>query len=231
MARQVKDPLNLQVFRGSKPRADVFTANAGVGCCDDTTVNYDKLGQRVRFDNALAHLNPSGANDKWQFRHGTNVDSQAIVDHLTDHGIGASVSVLAIPTFAFVKGVGIKILAAESGVTFALRTRNGLDLGTVAVGDGDATAEVIVVDTGFDGACSSTHALSSVDLEGFGQLPNDVAVRDIFILPTGTARGAFSLEADEIILELASAPTGGIINGTFQIEVSVSYDIINRAEH
>lgn len=221
MAREIKDPLNLQVFRGSLPRADVFSANAGVGCCPTTQVQYDKLGARVRFDNALAHSNPTGANDKWMFRHGTQAgDTSLILDHLNDNGVGASVSVLVIPTFAFVKGIGIKIQAMEEGVTFNLKTRNGLDI---------EAGEFLVVDTGHDGSCISTHVLSTGTFEGFGELPEDVVVRDIFFIPNETPLGNFSLEADELILELASVPAEGIIKGEFLIDVAVSYEIINRA--
>jgi hypothetical protein len=58
-------------------------------------------------------------------------------------------------------------------------------------------------------------------------------------LPTGVseqyifgrdADGEFSLEADEIMLEVVTMPTSGVIAGDFDVLVSVSYDIINRAE-
>lgn len=223
MARVAKEETNIQVFRGSKPRQDVFSANAGHGCCDETDVLFDKLGARVRFDNALAHSNPRGGNDRWGFRRGIDADTAKILQWLEDNGVGASVSVLVVPTFAFVSGVGIKIQAMEEGVTFNIKTRNGLDILD--------EVEVIVVDTGHDGSCTSTHTLSAEDLEGFGALPEGVVVRDIFILPNATPRGNFSLEADEIILELASVPADGIVKGEFLIDVAVNYEIINRAEY
>ena len=57
MARAPKSENNIQVFNGSRPQPDVFAANAGSGCCGTgVDLLYDKLGERVRFDNGLKHL-------------------------------------------------------------------------------------------------------------------------------------------------------------------------------
>lgn len=233
MAREPKSETNLQVFRGSRPRLDVFAKNAGTGCCGTgAQVEYDKLAERVRFDNALAHSNPTGANDKFAFPQGDGFayNSAEIIEHINTHGVGATISVLVIPTYAFVTGVGVHIAAEEPGLTFNLVTRNGLVLpGTGGGGGGEdpARGEVIEV-TATDGAegCAITRTQSEGSFEGFGALGNARFI-DIF---GRYGQGEFSLEADEIILEVATLPASGVVTGAFELEVSVSYDVIHRAE-
>lgn len=224
MAREPKSETNLQVFRGSRPRLDVFAKNAGTGCCGSgAQVEYDKLAERVRFDNALAHSNPTGANDKFAFPQGDGFayNSAEIIEHINTHGVGATISVLVIPTYAYVTGVGIHIAAEEPGLTFNLVTRNGLVL------PGADNGEVIEV-TATDGAegCEITRTLGEGSFEGFGALGNARFI-DIF---GRYGQGEFSLEADEIILEVATLPASGVVTGAFELEVSVSYDVIHRAE-
>lgn len=224
MARVPKAETNLQVFRGSRPRLDVFAKNAGTGCCGTgAQVEYDKLAERVRFDNALAHSNPTGANDKFAFPQGDGFayNSAEIIEHINTHGVGATISVLVIPTYAFVTGVGVHIAAEEPGLTFNLVTRNGLVLPGVDNG------EVIEV-TATDGAegCEITRTQGEGSFEGFGALGNARFI-DIF---GRYGQGEFSLEADEIILEVATLPASGVVTGAFELEVSVSYDVIHRAE-
>lgn len=226
MAREPKSETNLQVFRGSRPRLDVFAKNAGTGCCGTgAQVEYDKLAERVRFDNALAHSNPTGANDKFAFPQGDGFayNSAEIIEHINTHGVGATISVLVIPTYAFVTGVGVHIAAEEPGLTFNLVTRNGL----VLPGTGENGGEVIEV-TATDGAegCEITRTLGEGSFEGFGALGNARFI-DIF---GRYGQGEFSLEADEIILEVATLPASGVVTGAFELEVSVSYDVIHRAE-
>lgn len=226
MARVPKAETNLQVFRGSRPRLDVFAKNSGTGCCGTgAQVEYDKLAERVRFDNALAHSNPTGANDKFAFPQGDGFayNSAEIIEHINTHGVGATISVLVIPTYAFVTGVGVHIAAEEPGLTFNLITRNGLALPGVTNGE---VIDVIATD-GAEG-CEITRTLGNSEspLEGFGALGNarfiDIFGRD--------GQGEFSLEADEIILEVATLPASGVVTGAFELEVSVSYDVIHRAE-
>lgn len=103
MAREPKSENNLQVFRGSKPRPDVFAQNSGLGCCDTgAQVDYDKLGERVRFDNGLKHLSPPGGVERYRFPSGNGIsdDRAAILKHINDIGVGAEISVIAIPTYA-----------------------------------------------------------------------------------------------------------------------------------
>lgn len=225
MAREPKSETNLQVFRGSRPRLDVFAKNAGTGCCGTgAQVEYDKLAERVRFDNALAHSNPTGANDKFAFPQGDGFayNSAEIIEHINTHGVGATISVLVIPTYAFVTGVGVHIAAEEPGLTFNLTTRNGLVLPGVTNGD---MFEVTATDGA--GGCEITRTLGvQGSFDGFGALGNARFI-DIF---GRYGQGEFSLEADEIILEVATLPASGVVTGAFELEVSVSYDVIHRAE-
>ena len=226
MAREPKSETNLQVFRGSRPRLDVFAKNAGTGCCGTgAQVEYDKLAERVRFDNALAHSNPTGANDKFAFPQGDGFayNSAEIIEHINTHGVGATISVLVIPTYAFVTGVGVHIAAEEPGLTFNLVTRNGL----VLPGTGENGGEVIEV-TATDGSngCEITRTQSEGSFEGFGALGNARFI-DIF---GRYGQGEFSLEADELILRVSSMPPSGVVNGTFDIEVAASYEVVKRAE-
>lgn len=224
MARNAKLSPGIQVFRGSRPRQDVFAANSGIGCCGSDTSgdSYDKLADRTRFDNGLAHLNPQGANDKFAFPFGDGfADTRNdIIDGINANGVGFNVSVLAIPTYAYVTGVGVHVEAEEAGLTFDLVTRNGLVLPTSCVD----VVEADIAD------CSVTRTLtagSATSFEGFGALGGHAFI-DIFGRDDGC--GQFSLEADELALEVATMPGTGIVNGQFAITVSVSYDIIHRAE-
>lgn len=224
MARNDKLAPGIQVFRGSRPQQDVYTASLGnsVGCCPGQAPDYDKLAGRTRFDNSLAHSNPTGANDKFVAPFGVgwaNIKND-IVNFINKEGVGAHISVLAIPTYAFVTGVGIHIEAEEPGLTFNLVTRNGLVL---------PSAVVNVVEAEVTGDCELQRTLtvgSAADFQGFGALGNNNFI-DIF---GRDSQGEFSLEADEIALQVASMPASGDITGEFKITVSVSYDVIHRAE-
>jgi hypothetical protein len=220
MARIDKSAKSLQIFRGSKPRADVFARTAGDCCSPTAESTYDKLGCRVRFDNSTAHENPTGANEKFHFQKQRfpveNLAAQ--IAHLNAQGVGGQLSILAIPTYAFVTGVGVVVLAEEPGLTFRLVTRNGLEL---------PTAVQFQVSVAGDSCCPTrTRAAGSITAP-FGDLPTGVSEQYIF---GRDADGEFSLEADEIMLEVVTMPTSGVISGDFDVLVSVSYDIINRAE-
>lgn len=224
MARNQRLINGIQVFRGSRSRQDVFAVNSGSGCCNgvgDTA--YDKLAERTRFDNSLAHSNPTGANDKFTFPYGDGfADTRDnIITLINDVGVGAHISVLAIPTYAFVTGVGVHIEAEEPGLTFDLVTRNGLVLptNTTIQVSAEAVTACEIVRTQTDPGAGI--------FEGFGAL-GTAAFIDLF---GRNAEGEFSLEADEIALRVATMPANGIVNGTFKLTVAVSYDVIHRAEH
>lgn len=224
MARTAKAAGNLQIFRGSLARPDVFAENAGKGCCgDNALVTSDKLGQRVRADNANAHTNPYGFRETFSVPAGNGFAgvSRAIIDHINTVGVGATISVIAIPTYAFLTGVGINVIAEEVGLTFNLVTRNGLVLPT------DLVTEVTL--TPGDSSCEITRTPAAGDetsYEGFGALGTNLGY-EVF---GSSAIGEFSLEADELILEVVSMPAGGVIAGTFDIRVTAAYTLIHRAE-
>ena len=127
-------------------------------------------------------------------------------------------SIFAIPTYAFVTGVGIVVLAEEPGLTFKLVTRNGLELPRVVT---------FGVNVAGDACCPVRTNVAANITAPFGDLPTGVTEQYIF---GRDASGEFSLEADEIMLEVVTMPTSGVIAGTFDVIASVSYDIINRAE-
>lgn len=223
MAREDKLSPGIQVFRGSRPRQDVFAANAGAGCCGSSAVvDYDKLADRTRFDNALAHTNPLGGVDRFEFPFGDGFqDTRSnIIKGINENGVGFHISVLAVPTYAFVTGVSVHIEADEPGLSFDLVTRNGLALPTKVVKE--VTSEVedcTVTRSAEDGDASN--------FEGFGDLGSANAI-DIF---GRDGDGEFSLEADEIALKVASMPANGKVSGQFAIRVSVAYEVISRAEY
>lgn len=221
MAWNDKAANNLQVFRGSKPKPDVFAKAMmdDAGCCPDgATVSYDKLAKRTRFDNGLNHLNPLGGNEKYAVPCGSGftTDAAAIISHINEFGVGAQISVIAIPTFAFLTGVGIHIEAEEEGLTFNLITRNGLVL----------PADVIHQVTTSGAACTPERVLAAGAYEGFGAL-GDAMMIDIL---GRSALGEFSLESDELILEVATMPASGTVTGAFKVVVAASYEVIHRAE-
>ena len=223
MARTPKAANNLQVFLGSRNRPDVFARNAGGGCCGDgAQLSYDKLAERTRFDNGLNHLNPLGANDKFHVPGGNGFSDykSQILAHINEFGVGATISVLAIPTYAFVTGVGVHIAAEEPGLTFDLITRNGLVLPT-------ANTQVVTAEATTACEVERTAAAGDEDsFEGFGALGGALFV-DILGFD---GAGQFALEADELILRVASMPASGIVNGLFDLTVGVNYQIILRAE-
>jgi hypothetical protein len=223
MARNAKADDNIQVFRGSLPKPDVFALNSGTGCCGSgLSVSYDKLAERTRFDNALAHSNPLGANDKYRFPGGNGFSDEraAIIAHINQFGVGAQISVLAIPTYAFVKGIAVHVGAEESGLTFNLITRNGLAI--------PAAQEIqVATAAGTGGSCdvTRTQTAPATPFVGFGALGVNLFI-DLF---SYDGAGVFSLEADELILEVATMPADPVV-GLFDLTVAVNYEVLNRAE-
>jgi hypothetical protein len=228
MTRAAKDAENLQVFRGSFQKLDVFAQNAGDGCCGPGAVQaFDKLGDRVHFDNALAHSNPTGANDKYRFPGGNGFATEraAIIAHINQYGVGAQISVLVIPTFAFVTALAIKTWAEEDGLTFNVVTRNGLGLPA-------GSERTITIEADEDNACAVTRTETVGDGDpsiytGVGALADGVLAE--YRIGRG-GDGEFSLEADEIILEVATMPAGGVVSGLFDLDISVSYDVVRRCD-
>lgn len=226
MAFNEKLQPGIQLFRGSRPKQGLFSKHAGDGCCGSgVSTDYDKLPPVTRADNSLTHLNPGSFNSKFLFPYGDGFETNRndVINGINTHGVGYNISVLAIPTYAFVTGVAVHIEAEEPGLTFDLVTRNGLELPTECVKVVDAKVK------GGDCEVERTLTEGSADtLKGFGKLGPDVAMQDIFA--RDAACGQFSLESDEIALRVASMPASGRITGKFRILVSVNFDILNRAE-
>lgn len=234
MARAPKSENNIQVFNGSRPKPDVFAANAGSGCCGTgVDLLYDKLGERVRFDNGLKHLSPTGGVERYRFPGGNGFNSHKaeIIEHINRVGVGATISVIAIPTYAFFTGLGIHIAASEAGLTFDLVTRNGLLL--------PANGRIVTASANSESPCGVDRTVEEVTLgEGGEGGEGDVAVEGFGLLGEGElfidhfyrdGEGTFSLEADELILRVASVPADPVV-GLFDFTISASYDVIYRAE-
>jgi len=224
MARKVKNAKNLQAFRGAYPKQDVYAKNSGFGCTPDPAPQPDKLACRVRFDNALAHVNPLGGVDQFVFPQadGFAYNQNEIINHINAYGVGAEVSVIAIPTYAILTGLHIHIAAEEPGLTFGVKTRNGLALPT-------NTPIIVTATDASQGDCPLNRERTdgtAATWNAFGALGSarfiDIIGRD------GT--GKFALEADEIILEVKSMPSSGVVLGDFQLVIRAAYEVIGRAE-
>lgn len=135
MARTAFDPATmLQVFRGSKQPLGVFAKHAGSGCCGTSfSVGFDRLADVVHGPNSHTHLNPVSYNDKYMVPMGPvggtlENDRDEIVSFINAVGVGAKIGIICIPNFAFVTDISVRIEAEEPGLTFNLKTRNGLAL-------------------------------------------------------------------------------------------------------
>lgn len=117
--------------------------------------------------------------------------------------------------------MGVHIAAEEAGLTFNLITRNGLVLPTTAV-------HVVEAAVDEDDACAIERTDTAGDadsFEGFGAL----GTSEFIDILGYSGEGEFSLEADELILEVAAIPATPVV-GSFDITVSVNYQIVHRAE-
>lgn len=227
MARTAFDPTtHLQVFAGSRPQMDVYAKHAGVDCCNRAVATIDRLADVVHGPNADSHLNPTSYNDKFDFPRGMKggdfeTTRNDIVEFINEVGVGAKIGVLVIPNNAFVTDVGVYIYGEEAGLTFDLKTRNGLELPSTKVYKVATAADA-------NAPCSTARTLSEDgSFEGFGALDGN---RSIEIIGRD-GEGKFALEADEIILEVKSMPSEEKpVNGDFGILVYVNYTIGHRAE-
>lgn len=230
MARTAFDPATmLQVFRGSKQPLGVFAKHAGSGCCGTSfSVGFDRLADVVHGPNSHTHLNPVSYNDKYMVPMGPvggtlENDRDEIVSFINAVGVGAKIGIICIPNFAFVTDISVRIEAEEPGLTFNLKTRNGLAL---------PSKKVITVKTtrSEDNVCvlerDATDSTAANTFNGFGKMDDNVFI-DIF---GRDGDGVFTAEADEIMLEVASMPVGKKVVGNFRVVVAVNYSICDRAE-
>lgn len=226
MTIAIKSVDNMQVFRGSKPAADVFAQNSGAGCCDTgAAVSHDKLAPVVHFDNALSHLNPAGANDKFRL----NRMVPGVVDHINAVGVGAQISVLAIPTGAIMRAVAVRVDGSDTGLVFELKTRNGLAL---PLSTAAGVVMGINVDAGAAACDPATRVVAAIvgvtAWETIGVLGAYTQVDRVGLYPSASLV-AYSLESDELMLEVTAMPGGGLVNGDFDLTVAAVYDIALRA--
>lgn len=227
MARTKYDG-HLQVFRGSKLPMGVFAKHASVGCCGSTVeTSLDRLADIVHGPNSHAHLKPSGFNDKYMFPIGPvggtmERDQDDILSYINEVGVGAKVGVLVIPNFARVTDIGIRIEAEEPGLTFNLVTRNGLVLPQESV----KIVKTAPSDTSPCELARTAEDGTAASFQNFGALDKNLYI-DIF---GSDGTGSFALEADEIMVEVASMPANKRVYGNFRMVIAVNYRVCDRAE-
>lgn len=245
MARTAFDPATmLQVFRGSKQPLGVFAKHAGSGCCGTSfSVGFDRLADVVHGPNSHTHLNPVSYNDKYMVPMGPvggtlENDRDEIVSFINAVGVGAKIGIICIPNFAFITDISVRIEAEEPGLTFNLKTRNGLALPSkkvitvkttrsednACVLERDVTEKSAVVTGNLTSGASDGTAANAFN--DFGNMNDNVFI-DIF---GRDGDGVFTAEADEIMLEVASMPVGKKVVGNFRVIVAVNYSICDRAE-
>lgn len=234
MARTAFNPSTmLQVFRGSKLPLDVFAKNSGRTCCGSGfAMSYDRLADVVHGPNSHAHLAPTSYNDKYVVPQGPaggtlENDRNEIVSFINAVGVGAKIGVICIPNYAYITDVAVHIAASEPGLTFNLKTRNGLALPSKKVITVNTTRnenEVCVLDR--TEVPNGEDPVDGSAFTNFGALDGNVFV-DIF---GRDGDGVFTAEADEIQLEVVSMPVNKKVAGTFNITVSVNYTTCMRAE-
>ena len=215
MARVAKAANTVQSFRGGRNRLGVWAKFAEGSCCEPgVALDIDRLPATVQWENANVHTNPlGGRNPTWRFSELQSGDAQEIVDLINTAGVGAVIELQAIPTFAFVTGVAVTTHKEETGLTFEVITRNGTPL------PNDRVIHVEETDPGANcGGPARTIAVGSLD--SVGALGG--ATRAYEIAHEG-AGGSFALEADVIALRVVTVPAGGVVNGTFDIAVDLSY--------
>lgn len=122
----------LQVFKGGYDR-NVFVeslAKSGSGCCSPARkIEVDKLPSRLNWERGNFHTTPNGGTYHYVFPHNMIEDrSDEIINHINHIGVGARIGIIAIPTYAWVTGIHIKVIDVEPGLSFNLITRNGLTL-------------------------------------------------------------------------------------------------------
>lgn len=218
MARTAKSANNMQIFRGSLVRPDVFALAASEGCCPGgTQVTHDKLAQVTHFDNSLSHLNPIGGNEKVTFPDTQwESDRQAIIDWINQIGVGATFSVALLPTYSWFTDLSVLVLEAEAGLTFDVVTRNGAVL--------PSAQSVMVTATG--STCNVTRTQEAGDdFTGIGALADG----ELHVLHIARDEGNFVLEADEVMLRVATMPAGGVVSGTFRLQLAINYHVNARA--
>lgn len=247
MAKLTREPLtklHLQLFRGGKNHLSGRTKSLlrsayGTEMGKDLEGVYDRLPSRMRFDNSLAHENPHGANQKWDFLRDPR--KAEMVDHLNRYFIGkseseseseseskpATIGVLAPPSYSLVKTLGISVRNLPDGLTFSIGSRFGTLKSNVPCTWHKVTIE----------HSQTVGMLREYDFSYEGNLAeiklrkeaNQTAVNYVIVFDTPV----FMAQADEIMLVASGSITDSNRKFTekdFDLTVAMNYEVAIRAE-
>ena len=225
MARNQMGAKAIQLFRGGYNKLPLFAQFLGQGCCGlDVKPVIDRLPCTQNWENANIHTSPLGGRDTWQFSLLNDTEKADVVAAINQGGVGTQLEILLIPTFAFLQNLRVAVLSAEPGLTFVVKTRNGTEL---------PQGNRFEVTEAWDGECGCpVRAKTDTDwIAGEGQTIGDLGdgVVKKYSYAQDTAGGRFALEADVVILEVASMPAGGVA-GLFDILADLSYTSNGRSE-
>lgn len=237
MAKLTREPLtklHLQLFRGGKNHLSGRTKSLlrsayGTEMGKDLEGVYDRLPSRMRFDNSLAHENPQGANQKWDFLRDPR--KAEMVDHLNRYFIGqsesATVGVLAPPSYSLVKTLGISVRNLPNGLTFSIGSRFG-----TLKSDAPCTWHKVTIEhsqtAGMVREYDFSHEGNLAEIK-LRKEANQSTVDYVIIFDTPV----FMAQADEIMLVASGNITDSNRKFTekdFDLTVAMNYEVAIRAE-
>lgn len=225
MARSIKSAKAIQLFRGGFNKLPLFAQFLGGDCCaPGAVVDIDRLPVTLNWENANIHTSPLGGRDTWCFNELTDSERAEVIARINTGGVGTQLEILTIPTFSFLQNLRVGVYGEETGLTFKIKTRNGTAL--------PAGQRFEVTEAQSANECGAiTRTKTDVDwvagaAETIGELGS--ATKKYSYAVDG-AGGTFALEADVIILEVASVPASGVV-GFFDMCVDLSYTSNGRSE-
>lgn len=224
LIRKAMPTHHFQSFRGGlRHLSGAVKAQLRGTCCEgDLELRKDRLPARMRFDNSLAHENANGANQKWMFKNAT--DRREVVQHLNDYKAGATVGVLALPTYSVITALAVSVGFMPTGFTFRLSSRNGTLDGVTG------TLHTVVLSGDH---CEPARDHVSADVQGLAAvivtgLSKGELHKDYIFIPD---RPIFQAQADEIQIDVETFATSGkVVDGEFDITVAANYDVVIRSE-
>lgn len=225
LARKPLPEAHFQAFRGGNKKLSQRTEALLRGTCCDAgmSIVFDRLPQRMRFDNGLGHENPKGANQKWDFGH--EPDKTKLVKHMNDYQADTVIGVIAPPSYALVTHIAVSLGELPAGFTFHLSSRNGF-LENVTGTLHTVTISGNTCEPTRDYTSADSTALSSVK---FAQLQAGELRKDYILV---LDKPAFVPQADELTIEIDDFATSKRVSeADFNLVVAVNYDFAIRSEY
>lgn len=216
-----KSNKSIQVFNGGLAPLGIWAKHIGPGCCvPNAKVDIDRLVPTVNPENALVHNRPAAERSFWQTSNGSS-DKRDIIKHINEVGVGAEIEIMVVPTFSFFKAVHIVVLGEEVGLTFKLKTRNGIDM------PADQLIKVEETDAGTAVGCGDVARVKgAADFDNFGA--KGTASR-VHLFGVADASGDFALYSDTLVLEVLTVPTEPV-RGDFDLMVYGTFNTFGRSE-